>query len=334
MRIRFAIIAALGLALTACLAMYVGLGAVISAAAAAGRGGFAVLCLYALGLFLPLGSAWYVLVSDAPSAKLRIFIWARMIRDAATEVLPFSHLGGIALSARTAVVQGISQSVVFGSMMVDVTTETLAQIAYIVLGLAILSLRAPHAAAGAATKVFSLGLLIAAAAGGLLMVIQRHGDWMARKLLSRLLPDAAAATAGVAAAMRDIRRSPARVAISLTLHLSGWIASAVGTWIAFRLVGARADLLPVLSIESLVYALRSAAFFVPNALGVQEAAYAAFAPLFGIGAEFGLAVSLLKRAREIAVGVPILLIWQALESGRMIGRRRGKRANLEFRQPR
>ncbi len=55
-----------------------------------------------------------------------------------------------------------------------------------------------------------------------------------------------------------------------------------------------------------------------GSLGVQEAAYAVLAPLFGIGAEFGLAVSLLKRARDIAVGVPILAIWQAVEGRRAI----------------
>jgi hypothetical protein len=52
---------------------------------------------------------------------------------------------------------------------------------------------------------------------------------------------------------------------------------------------------------------------VPNAIGVQEATYAALVPVFGLGAQFGLAVSLLKRARDIAVGVPILLISHALE---------------------
>ncbi len=62
--------------------------------------------------------------------------------------------------------------------------------------------------------------------------------------------------------------------------------------------------------------MRSAAFIVPNALGVQEGAYAVLAPLFGVGAEFGLAVSLLKRARDIAIGVPVLLIWQAVEGRR------------------
>jgi glycosyltransferase 2 family protein len=80
--------------------------------------------------------------------------------------------------------------------------------------------------------------------------------------------------------------------------------------------GARIDLASVIAIESLVCAARSAAVFIPNALGVQEAAYAVLVPLFGVGAELGLAVSLLTRARGIAVGIPILLIWQAVEGQR------------------
>jgi hypothetical protein len=39
-------------------------------------------------------------------------------------------------------------------------------------------------------------------------------------------------------------------------------------------------------------------------------------PLFGLPAEMGLAVSLLKRGREIAIGVPALLMWQGLEGRR------------------
>jgi hypothetical protein len=86
------------------------------------------------------------------------------------------------------------------------------------------------------------------------------------------------------------------------------------------LIGVRIGLLPVVAIESLVCAARSAAVFIPNALGVQEAAYAVLAPLFGVGAEFGLAVSLLKRARDIALGVPILLIWHAVEGQRALAK--------------
>ena len=53
---------------------------------------------------------------------------------------------------------------------------------------------------------------------------------------------------------------------------------------------------------------------------MQEAGYAALAPVFGVGAEIGLAVSLLKRGRDVVVGVPMLLIWQALEGKRAFSR--------------
>jgi hypothetical protein len=38
------------------------------------------------------------------------------------------------------------------------------------------------------------------------------------------------------------------------------------------------------------------------------------APLVGLPAELGLAGSLLKRAREIVFGIPMLLYWQGVES--------------------
>ncbi len=326
MKFRIVSIAALGVALTLYLVMYVGLGTVFSAALAVGWGGFAILCLYALGMFLLLGAAWYVLLPDSSRRGLRVFIWARMVRDSAAEVLPFSQLGGIVLGARAAILHGVAPPLALASVIVDVTTEMLAQIAYIALGIVILSARAPRTSSAASlTRVFLIGLALATVAGGLFLALQRYGHRLTGKLAARLLPrlvtGAVAATADVAATLDAIYRSPARVAVSSAVHLAGWIASAIGTWIAFRLIGARVDVASVLAIESLVYATRSAAVFVPNALGVQEAAYAVLAPLFGVGAEFGLAVSLLKRARDIAVGVPILLIWQAREGQRALAGR-------------
>src|ERR1700716_1557088 len=319
MKLRIVIVTALGLALALYLVMYVGLSAVFSAAVTVGGSGFAILCFYASGVFLLLGTAWYVLLPDSSPTRRWVFVWARMVREAAAEVLPFSQLGGIVLGARTAILHGVATPLAFASMIVDVTTEMLAQIPYIALGVVLLSARAPRTSlAVSLTTVFVIGLVLAAVAGGLFFALQRYGHRMTGKLTARLLPRAVTPTAAVAAKLDAIYRSPARVGLSSALHLAGWIASAIGTWIAFRLIGARIDLASVIAIESLVCAARSAAVFIPNALGVQEAAYAVLAPWFGVGAELGLAVSLLKRARDIAVGVPILLIWQGVESKRAL----------------
>jgi glycosyltransferase 2 family protein len=320
-KLRLVIIAALGLALTFYLVVHVGIGDVFSAAIAVGWNGFAILCLYALGLFLILGAAWYCLLPDCPLNNVGIYVWARMVRDAATEVLPFSQLGGIVLGARAAILHAIPQPLVFASMIVDVTTEMLAQIAYVALGAAILIARAPRSdfAVSLSTGLLA-GLVLAALTGGVLLALQRNGHWVTAKITSRLLPSAVGASAAVTTALDAIYRSPVRIGVSLGLHVGGWLASAAGGWIAFRLIGARVDFTSVLAIESLVCATRSAGVLIPNALGVQEAAYAVLSPLFGVGADFGLAVSLLKRARDITVGVPILLMWQALEGKRALGR--------------
>jgi len=58
-------------------------------------------------------------------------------------------------------------------------------------------------------------------------------------------------------------------------------------------------------------------FVAPAGLGVQEGTYALVGPLFGLPAEAGLALSLLKRGRDLVVGVPTLLAWQAVEGGRL-----------------
>lgn len=319
MKWRLLIIAAFGVALALYLVMFIGAGAVISAAVAVGWGGFAILCGYGLALFFILGLAWFLLVRDWPTGNLWVFVRARMVRDAATEVLPFAQLGGIVFGVRAAILQGIAPALAFASTTVDVTTELLAQLAFVALGLVILSVKGPHTAlAGSLTAVLTVGLAVAAIGCGLFFALQRYGFWMTGKLATRLLRGAGEATAAVAAHFDAIYRTPARVGLASAVHLVGWTASAVGTWIAFRLIGTQVELTSVLAIESLVYAARSAAAFVPNALGVQEAAYAVLAPLFGVGAEFGLAISLLKRARDIALGVPILLIWQAAEGQRAL----------------
>ena len=319
--VKLVIVAALGLCLALYLVAYVGFGAVVSAAVAVGWGGFALLCLYGLAQFPLLGYAWHVLL-PAPRARIRIFVWGRMVRDAAAEALPFSPLGGMVLGARAASLQGVPAPSVFASTIVDVTAEMLAQIAFIALGLAILITRAPQSSSAASlTKISLIALVLAVAAGGVFLALQRFGHRLTLTLAQRLLPRAVASTAAVGEELDRIYASPSRVAASAAIHLLAWIASAVGSWIAFRLIGVQIDLAPVIAIESLVSAAKSAAVIVPNAFGVQEATYAALAPVFGVGAPFGLALSLLKRARDLALAVPILVASHAMEGRQALPRK-------------
>jgi glycosyltransferase 2 family protein len=316
---RIAIVAVSGLCLALYVLLHIGFGTVLSAVGRVGLGGFGFLCVYGLALSPLLAGAWYVLLPRDGIAHFGVFVWARMLREAVSDILPFSSIGAIALGARAAILHRVPAPIAFASTIVDVTTELLAQIAFIALGLGVLARRAPATALSASLAKFVLiGLATAVLAGAVLLVLQRYGQRLTAQIAARLLPRAVAHTAAVGRALDAIHAARARLLLSCGLHLAAWIASGVGTWIAFRLMGARVDVLLTIAVEAFVGAVRSAAVLVPSGLGVQEASYAILAPLLGVGAEFGVAVSLLKRARDIVLAVPILIIAQALEGRRML----------------
>ena len=63
-------------------------------------------------------------------------------------------------------------------------------------------------------------------------------------------------------------------------------------------------------VEALGMAARSAGFAVPGALVVQETGFALAAVAVGLPETAGLSLSLVKRAREICVGLLGLLLWR------------------------
>ncbi|HEY7928385.1 MAG TPA: lysylphosphatidylglycerol synthase domain-containing protein [Steroidobacteraceae bacterium] len=322
-RLHLLIVVALGVALIGYLLSHIGLRAVLATAGSIGFGGFGLLCVMAFVVFALVGPAWYVLLPPTTHPSLPLMIWARMVRDAVSESLPFSPVGGMILGVRAAALFGMSSRLAVASLIVDVTAELIAQVLYVGVGLSLLLTRGTHSAATASLeRSILIGIGVLSLCGVGLLAVQRRGiGWLSGKLAARVFPASGIHMSGVAADLQEIHRSPLRLVVSTLIHLCGWIAAALSTWVAFRLIGERVDISAVIALESLVYAARSLAFFVPNALGVQEAAYTVLAPLVGIGKEFALAVSLLRRARDIAVGIPILLAYQLLEGRRALARR-------------
>jgi uncharacterized protein (TIRG00374 family) len=141
---------------------------------------------------------------------------------------------------------------------------------------------------------------------------------MAEKFLQ--VPKLGRGTSAFREALHHLYRRRRRVALSVVLHLFGWCASGLWLWLVFQVLGKPIAPASAIAIQSLLEALRSATVFIPAAVGVQEAGYAALGALFGFAPETGVAVSLLRRARDIAVGVPVLLAWQAVEARRIGGR--------------
>jgi uncharacterized membrane protein YbhN (UPF0104 family) len=83
-------------------------------------------------------------------------------------------------------------------------------------------------------------------------------------------------------------------------------------------MGARMQPSMILVMESLVYLARSVAFFVPGAIGVMEGGYVLLGPIFGLPADIALSLALIKRGRDLAIGLPATAVWQILEGKRLL----------------
>jgi putative membrane protein len=274
----------------------------------------ALLCLYYLAVFAVLAAAWHFLMPPAQRRPPADYYLARLVRDSIAEISPFSPVGGMVAAARLMILKGMTPAYAAASVAADATTEAMAQVAFLAFGLAIGFAQFRHLQGSGPLTQAMLAVLVLAVPGiALLIFLQKRGAGFAEKIAARFFPEV---NKGVSfrAAIEELYDSPSRLAVSAALHLLSWFGAGIATFIAFRLVGGKIGFLNAVALEALLCTLRSIAAPVPAAIGVQEWGYAMLAPLFGLSAEMGVAVSLLKRAREIVLGVPALLYWQSFES--------------------
>ncbi len=317
---RVAIFAGLGgLALTAALVAVFGARAVAHSFFAVGLPGFAAISTIHLALLALMGLAWRGLVAAAPTGA---FIAARIVREAGSEVLPLSPIGGCVLGARALILARVPGAAAAASTIVDLTLEFLAKLAYTALGLVLLlSLRPKSPIA----MPLAMGLAVASLAAAGFVVAQRRGwqvfDRIARALGRGWAERTAAGAAALRQALALCYRRVSGLWLGFSLHLVCWVAATSETWLVLRLLGSALSFKTVLVLDSLLYAVRTFAAVIPSAFGVQEGAYILIGAGFGLAPQTALAVSLVKRARDLAIGLPALAVWQAVEGGRLWRRR-------------
>lgn len=288
---------------------------IIKALSRMGPGGFLLFCLWFLGVFLLLGAAWLSAAPGEPIVRLWLFSWARMVREAASDLLPFSQLGGVVLGARTLVVHGIVSRRANGALLVDMTTEMASQLVFTAIGIALFLMRVTGT-----DETTTLRPLILSGTGAMLVMMtaffvsHRFGLGPAGRLAARLLPGADSVADEIVDELRATYANRSAVAFSFLFNLVAWLASAAGAWVGLRLMGVVVSFSAMVMVESLIFTVRSVAFAVPGALGIQEVSYLALAPVIGIAPEALLALSLAKRARDLVIGLPTLVCWQLIEA--------------------
>jgi len=115
---------------------------------------------------------------------------------------------------------------------------------------------------------------------------------------------------GLQEALMTCYRSQGRVALAVLYHLVSWLLGGVEVCLALHFLGHDVGIGPGMVIESIGQALKTAGFAVPGALGIQEGGYIIVCMVFGLSPEVAISLSLMKRLREVALGLPGLIIWQ------------------------
>jgi putative membrane protein len=276
--------------------------------------GWSGVVLMALTHALPValcGIAWGLLQDNVPTWKFSV---ARWIKDGVGElagILPLSaEMAAIRLMTRYGFRVAESTAIV----MVDVTAEAIAQFFFSILGVALWLHLYPEAEV-TRWALIALGISVP----GLVIFVALQRSVVMRfleTLPAKIMPhawDAPDADSGVHAAVLTLYSDHRRFARSVFWHILAWAAGAIEAWVALWLLGYPMGLAEVLALESIIYAIRSVAFVVPGAIGLQEGGYMLVGAVLGLPTEIALAVSLLKRGRELLMGLPALFVWHYIE---------------------
>ena len=293
----------------------VGFAALAGAALRMGVGGFVGFCAASLLLSLILGGAWWASMPGQPARELPLFGWARMAREGANDLLPFSQIGGLVVGGRTLTGAGLPAPRVYAAMVVDLSTEMASQVVVTLFGVATLGSLLLDQSRHQVAPLAWIGVGVSIAVTVAFILLQRPMLRLAGGLAARLLPESALSMDRLHEELADIYARKGAVALSFALNLAGWLYAGALAALVLAMIGVPIAFWRVIALESLIFALRGAAFVVPGAIGVQEAGYVLLGPLVGLDPQAAVALSLIKRARDVAIGVPALLIWQAREIG-------------------
>ena len=268
--------------------------------------------------------AWWKLFPVTNRPSVAGVLWMRWLGESVNGLLPVAQVGGDIVRARMATLSGVPLPLATATVVVEVTVGVFTQALFTLLGLFLLVV--VTGGTSLARPVLG-GLLVAALCILGFYTVQRIGLFRLLGLIVTKLVDSPSWHALVKNgyslddAVRQVYQRRRDVLASCVWTMISWLVGAGEMWLGLYLLGARTDVTDALILESLAQAVKGAMFLVPGAIGVQEGGFLLVGGMLGIPAEVAFALSLVKRVREITIGVPGLIVWQMIEGRRLWKRR-------------
>lgn len=297
-----------GAALLAWLLYRMGLGDLARQLSAVGWGFFVVVALGSLPILLNVLS-WALLLPRRPRVPSRTLASMLLAGEAVNTVSPVGFIGG-ELVRVSLLRRWLDSAAAVGAVGLAATAQFAGQVIFILSGLPLVlslvpqpGLRTALVLFGAASGLLLVSVLFVALSPGRLSSLRhlfgRFG-WIER--LRGRAPRAAydAVTNG----LRALRERPGAFALSTGASLAAWQVGIVETLLILRFLGQPVGLLRAAAIEILAVAIEGVLFFVPMKMGTQEGGRALIFIALGLDPAVGVALGLVRRARELAWAVP------------------------------
>jgi putative membrane protein len=244
--------------------------------------------------------------------------WATTVRDAVDRLLPVASVGGSIVGVRIVQWRGIAGAPVAASVVVEILLTLFVVYLFTAMGIALL---AEYGAAAHEYRRLVLVFLSSVPVPFILALLLKNGA-VARRLqdLIRSWAGETAVVRSVSSLDEEVRASlhrPRGLFIAGSLQFVALLSGAFEVWFSLKLFAHPVSAGAALMLESMTQAVRHLAFVVPAGIGVQEAGLVVFGQAVGVNSDVALAVAMVKRLRELAWGVPILLSWQWQEGRRL-----------------
>ena len=304
---------------------HVGPERIYDAAAQLGPAALFVLLLPSVFMYVIEAYAWKITLG--PSAKDIPFWRVLMIRTVGEVVnltTPTAYVGGEPLKAyllkkyQVPMVEGLA------SVVIAKTTMTIAQVFFILSGIALAFWTLGTGGSPGQTvtaALFSVGLLVLGTAA--FVFVQHKGlfSWLLefqRKLGFKIayLEAREKKLRSLDRTILDFYRDNRLTFTSSTvLFLLGWMAEAVEAYLILYFLGSPPTALSAVSIAALAGFIKSGTFFIPGSLGAQEGGNMLLLTAFGYSEVTGITFALFRRFREL-VWIGLGLLCLALVGGR------------------
>jgi uncharacterized protein (TIRG00374 family) len=239
-----------------------------------------------------------------PVSYLKLFR-IRWSGEAVNNILPTAYVGGEAVKIQLLRKAGVSGQHAAAAAIVSKSSQTLAQLVFLVLAAAVFYQMPP------AIPGFKTGMAVVVLGGcgvvGLIFWVQRHGILrtitrvaeLLRLPWTRLTSDRERWMRVDRDVLGYYKNHPGRFMAATGTFFAGWMLDTVELYLVGHLLQMPVAWSEAFAIEAFIGVAKIMGLWVPGALGVQESGIVLLCRAAGLPDALGVAYALLRRTREL-----------------------------------